>query len=95
MKNNRTNRKLKFIREKNNLRLGKRPFTSFHKVTNELLNDAESFEYQVNLLMNTIIKHVFNYYKIRLKYSKFTFGEQFNDFIKNQKTLRIELTNKI
>lgn len=92
--NNNRNRKLKYIREKNNLRLGKRPFTVFSKISNELFNDEKALQQVIEQLTNDASKEVKNKFKLFLKRVIIRFGHNGDDFIKDQQTIKIELTNK-
>jgi len=94
MKNNNRNRKLEYIREKNNYRLGKRPFTVFSKISNEFMNDEKALEQAIIKIVNDASKEFKNKFKFFLRRVIIRFGDNYDDFIKDQKTLRIELTNK-
>lgn len=95
MKNNNRNRKLNYIREKNNLRLGKRPFTIFGKISNELFDDEKALEQVIKQLTNDASKEVKNKFKLFLKRVIIQFVYNGDDFIKDQQTIKIELTNKL
>jgi len=63
MKNNRKNRKLKFIRVKNNLRFGKIKFYCTEKASNQLNEDENYFERLVSIAKKSLQKH----YKLSLR----------------------------
>jgi len=92
MKNNRKNRKLKFIRKKNNLRLGKRIFKHFVTFTNDV--DEELLKIIKNELKKSAEEILFKKYKLTLRNNSFNFGYRNNDFVRNQTTAVIILCNR-
>jgi len=90
MKNNRTNRKLKFIRLKNRLRLGFTTFKYYTKISN---NISESEEKEViESLRNDAEESLFK--RFRLKNPKkmdIRIGYEGDDFLKNISSLLVEL----
>lgn len=88
MKDNCKNRKLKFIRDKNRLRLGRIKFYSIVKVYPEMEQDVEYIEYIIDKTKQSLMEK----YKLSLNIiglEKFIDGD---DFLKNRSTLRISLS---
>lgn len=88
MKNNSKNRKLKFIRTKNNLRTGKVKFYCYAKVNNEVDINEKYWEY----LLDVAKKSLFDTYKLTLPFHDTFKGTDGLDFIKNLTTVRIRLS---
>jgi len=96
MKNNNKNRKLKFIREKNNLRFGITVFCGSCKIHNKLMNDKKALNIISNDCLLKTEKELFKKFKIsKLRNTVLLFGYDGDDFIMDKQTLRIELNNKI
>jgi len=84
MKNNNRNRKLKFIREKNNLRLGKTKFYCHEKVSNQL--DILNTKYWEDLT-TTAIKSLLKNYNLKLNVVQLVPNQLIgDDFIKDMHT---------
>jgi hypothetical protein len=85
-------RKLKFIREKNKLRLGKSKACSSSKISKDFTNSVE-------LLENDMINHVkYNFekkYKLKFKYTWYKVGLSDDDYIKNLITIAVYCSNNI
>jgi len=92
MKNNNKNRKLKFIRAKNSLRLGFSKFYCFEKCSNILKEQSTSKEY-LEKLLETAKNSLFKIYKLKLNKATFDIlvmdGE---DFLKDLHTNRVILS---
>jgi hypothetical protein len=88
MKSNRKNRKLTFIRTKNNLRTGKVKFYCYAKVSNEVDIDEKYCEY----FLNVAKKSLFDTYKLKLHFYDTFKGTEGLDFIKDLTTVRIRLS---
>jgi len=88
MKNNNKNRKLKFIREKNNLRLGINSINIFYKISNKI--DIITY---ANYLIDASKKEIFKKYKLKLRKNSFNFDKCDEDFIKDLITIKITLNN--
>lgn len=89
MKNNRKNRKLEFIREKNNLRLGKTKFYYYEKCSNNFFDTKEYLEPLIKRAQNDLFKR----YKLKSKTNLIIKGLIEDDFIKDLKTMCIVLSN--
>jgi len=86
MKNNNKNRKLKTIRQKNNLRLGITKFYCTEKVSN-LLKETTTSEDYINRLVEIAKKSLMKTYKLKLGKTEIKLlGIIDNDFIKNLHT---------
>lgn len=95
MKNNSKNRKLKFIRQKNRIRLGKESYFVFFKVSNRFINNEEAIKVLTEGFINKALFNLFYNFKIeKVRKIFFSFGEFGEDFLINAKTLKIELSNK-
>jgi hypothetical protein len=97
MKNNNKNRKLKFIREKNNLRLGKTKFYCFEKCSNSIETDNVSkngVNYWIRLI-DIAKKSLLKNYKLTLP-SYQIFPKQLcdDDFVKDLHTNCVVLSLK-
>jgi len=90
MKNNRKNRKLKFIREKNDLRLGRTTFAAHCKISN-LTTDLYT---HLNDLVILAKKQLFKKYKLSLPNTVISNGICDDDFIRNVKTYKVTLSLK-
>jgi len=91
MKNNNKNRKLKFIRTKNNLRLGITSFFVSRKVTDEYLKDIPSNHYDNFLEYSK--KQLFKIYRLsNLNKAQYNIGYCGDDFIKHLQTEQIKLS---
>lgn len=91
MKENNKNRKLKFIREKNNLRLGKITFKAVVKFTDTY---NEHFLNVVKTELKRIAEtDLFNKFKLVLRNHIFKIGAYGDDFVKDIKTAMIILYN--
>jgi|SRR6478609_7244201 len=88
MKDNRTNRKLKFIRTKNKLRLGQQIFAYHFRLVQEC--GEECYPDLVRQTQAILIKH----YKLKLRNIELSTGYNGDDFIQNYYTLRITLHNR-
>ena len=93
MKNNRKNRKLKFIREKNKLRLGFDKFKAFVKVP-ENVSDI-IIKYAIEDLVCFAKRYLFKKHKLSLNIIEIQTGQDNEDFIRNLKTIVATLRNKI
>ena len=88
MKNNNKNRKLKFIREKNNLRLG---LSIFRYIEKDARSTEDSDQYIKELWIRAH-NFVLNKYKLKLNImNKFYSGLDGDDFIENIYTNYIEI----
>lgn len=86
MKNNNKKRKLKFIREKNNLRLGITKFYCFEKVSNLLKDETLKKEYWERLF-ETAYKSLFKRYRLKLRTMKIIPNQLMDDdFVKDLHT---------
>jgi hypothetical protein len=90
MKNNRKNRRLRYIREKNHLRLGGE-LIQFFKISNELLM-SEFGETHIKSEVNHLMKKT-DKYKLNLKH-EIQIGQGSDDFLSNTKTVRLKTCKK-
>ena len=95
MKNNRKNRKLNFIRTKNQLRSGKNKFYCTEKVSNLLKEELTQTESYWEKLINTAKKSLLKIYKLELRNVEIITGTDGDDFIKNLHTNRVCLFNQL
>lgn len=91
MKNNNRNRKLKFIREKNRLRLGKQLFKAFCKVPESL--EEKYVKMAIDDLIEFAKKDLFKKFRLNLRNENFRIGQDGRDFIMNVNTIVVELNN--
>jgi hypothetical protein len=92
MKNNNKNRKLKFIRDKNNLRLGVTKFYCIEKVSNQLKEQSLSEDY-ISRLIETAKKSLMKTYKLVLgNVELMLLNYDGDDFIKDFHTNRVILS---
>lgn len=80
-------RKLKYIREKNRLRLGISKFKSFCKVSNDL--SSQELEFFLKEAISENERLLFKQFKLVLNTIEVQYGCDGDDFIKNLKTLLI------
>jgi len=93
MKNNNKNRKLKFIRAKNRLRIGETSFFVYRKITNQYLKIAP--ENHISEFINYSKKQLLRVYKLsNLNKSNYMVEYSDDDFIRDMKTERVELRLK-
>jgi hypothetical protein len=91
MKDNNKNRKLKFIREKNSLRLGKTRFKAFVKFSDTA--DERFVEIVKKDLKQVAEADLLNKFKLVLRNHNYNIGTCGDDFIRNLKTALITLHN--
>lgn len=88
MKNNNKNRKLNFIRQKNNLRLGVTIFRQAFKIADSTENESiEPYLFKAKVSL-------YSKYRLRLRNNNIRIGHENLDFILNTRTLLITLHNK-
>ena len=92
MKNNNKNRKLNYIRLKNNLRTGKANFYIVSKKPLTSVNE-EYLESTINLLVKKAIQEAKKLYKIGFKKSAYSIGLVGDDLVNNLTTIKIALSN--
>lgn len=92
MKNNNRNRKLEYIRYKNRLRLGKAKFSGYVKF-NET-QDEHLLKIIFEELQKSTFENLFKKYRIALRNAILDIGQDGYDFINNQKTARLTLSNR-
>ncbi len=92
MKNNCKNRKIKFIRYKNNLRLGKTRFSCITRVYEEMGREDMTFYLQHFVRLTT--EDLFEQLKIKLRTIKIEKFQDSRDFMENSITVRVTLTNE-
>lgn len=88
MKNNNRNRKLKFIREKNNLRLGIHIYRYSRKLPRTDKN--ENVEHYLDWAKDELYKK----FKLKLRNNEIRVGQDGVDFIMDTRTLIITLCNR-
>lgn len=91
MKNNNKNRKLNFIRAKNNLRLGITKFCYGGKITNTLLKNTIASSEVIEVYINFAKSQCYKIWKLKLPFKDIEFGYTDDDFIRDLKTYRITL----
>lgn len=91
-KHNRKNRKLEYIRYKNRLRTGKAVFTGYIKYTET--QDDELLKIILEELQKTTFESLFKKYRITLRNQVLDFGYNGDDFIRNEITARLTLSNR-
>lgn len=89
--NNKT-RKLNYIRSKNDIRTGKRKFTTFTKVSNYVLNDTKLGEEALNDIIETNKKELKRKFNLELQKVDIEIGMDGMDFVKDMKTIKIVLS---
>ncbi len=91
MKDNRKNRKLAFIKAKNNLRLGITKFYCINKVYGcSKIGDVEYWENLIEIAR----KSLFKTYRLKLRIQKIIPNQyEGDDFVKNKYTNVVELSN--
>lgn len=85
---NRKKRKLRFIRWKNNLRLGRTRFYCTEKVSLQLLEEGR---YDFRKLIDTAKASVLKEYKLKLNNAMIDSGLMDDDYIKDLVTFRVTL----
>lgn len=95
MRNNNKKRKLKFIREKNSLRLCNTSFYSVFKISNRLINNTNIINILVSGFIEKSKKELFKEFRLlSLNNVTLHFAQINNDFCLNTTTLRIKLSKK-
>ena len=84
-------RKLRYIREKNSLVIGKGVFNNTYKISNEVLNDEHLSFSVLNQMMVNSKKELFMKYKIHLNTISYSITCNGDDFIKNIKTVLVTI----
>ena len=97
MKKNTKNRKLKYIREKNILRLNRNSVKCYAKISKELLEsiNEDQFEEQVKIFIEESIEKIYKKFKLYANGIHFAispFGVD-DDFIYNLTTMKVTLSN--
>jgi hypothetical protein len=87
MKNNSKNRKLAFIRTKNDIRNGRHKIKSFFKVSNEALENTGSMSSLIEVESTTQINKILKTWKVNAFMSDIFIASHDDDFLKNQKTV--------
>lgn len=93
MKNNRKNRKLAFIRQKNAFRSNKHIFASVFKFTPEFIDDCPNHEW-LKILKNCVSetrKSLSKSLKITAKKDGISFGQDGLDFVNNTVSMKVTL----
>jgi alpha-D-ribose 1-methylphosphonate 5-triphosphate synthase subunit PhnG len=90
MKDNCKNRKLTYIRTKNGLRLGRRRYYWFAKVSQEFFDDVQ---FNWNTFITKAQAELMREYGLKLVHSKMDTGLNGDDFVKNLMTIRVTLHN--
>ena len=98
MKNNRKNRKLQFIREKNKLRLGIKSIDFLEIISSEILKDDEALNNHLKKIINIENEKIHKRYRLYLKRVHFTPYQDYSLDCSNNKInlnyIIIKLTNK-
>jgi hypothetical protein len=91
MKNNSKNRRLNFIRQKNNLRLGRTKFYVVEKTHDDIVTD-----YYIRRLIEKAKKALLKHYKLSFRNPKIVFEREYcdDDFVKDIKTNRVAISLK-
>jgi hypothetical protein len=100
MKNNRKNRKLNFIRQKNKIRQGLNDFVYFEKTTFEFMNDLKEKDKESDYFNNLLLKaneHLYKKFKIKFNFFVTQFMPYYqvdDDFVQNKYTHAVKLRLK-
>ena len=84
-------RKLKYIREKNGLRTGKKSIDTFVKLNNQIIQYSD-----INVYIDSFVMEAKNYaikkWKVNLENIKLNYGLDGDDFIRDLTTIKITLS---